>query len=98
MLLHAFAKVNLGLRVLGKRPDGYHELRTVFQSIDWCDDIRIESSERFQFSASEGPQDESNLVVRAVRAFESVSGLKRTCLNSLEEEYSIRRRTRGWKC
>ena len=31
--LRAFAKLNLGLRVLYRRPDGYHELRTVFQTI-----------------------------------------------------------------
>src|SRR5215475_2526479 len=70
MRLRAFAKINLDLRILGKRPDGYHELRTVFQAIDWFDEIEIEAADRFVFSATEGPQDETNLVVRAVRAFE----------------------------
>ena len=43
MRVRAFAKINLSLRVLGQRPDGYHELRTVFQSIALHDtlDIRI---------------------------------------------------------
>ena len=36
-----FAKVNLGLRVLGRRPDGYHEIRTVFQSVELCDDVNV---------------------------------------------------------
>ncbi|PWT99589.1 MAG: 4-(cytidine 5'-diphospho)-2-C-methyl-D-erythritol kinase [Terriglobia bacterium] len=39
--VRALAKINLDLRVLGKRPDGYHELRTVFQTISLSDTIRI---------------------------------------------------------
>src|SRR5690349_7786994 len=35
--VRALAKINLDLRVLGKRPDGYHELRTVFQTISLSD-------------------------------------------------------------
>ena len=38
----ALAKVNLGLKVLNKRPDGYHELRTVFQTVSLADSIDIE--------------------------------------------------------
>jgi 4-diphosphocytidyl-2-C-methyl-D-erythritol kinase len=37
----AFAKINLELRVLHKRPDGYHELRTVYQTISLADDLEI---------------------------------------------------------
>jgi 4-diphosphocytidyl-2-C-methyl-D-erythritol kinase len=40
--LRSFAKINLDLRVLNKRPDGYHELRTVFQTISLADTIDIE--------------------------------------------------------
>src|ERR1700690_3682525 len=39
--VRALAKVNLELRVLGRRPDGYHELRTVFQTISLADTIDI---------------------------------------------------------
>ena len=39
--VRALAKINLDLRVLGKRPDGYHELRTIFQTISLADDIEI---------------------------------------------------------
>ena len=39
--LRAYAKVNLGLRVLYKRPDGYHELRTVFQTTSLADEITL---------------------------------------------------------
>jgi 4-diphosphocytidyl-2-C-methyl-D-erythritol kinase len=40
--LHAFAKINLGLRILGKRRDGYHEIRTLYQTIDLHDDLEVE--------------------------------------------------------
>jgi len=39
--VRALAKINLDLRVLGKRPDGYHELRTIFQTISLADSIEI---------------------------------------------------------
>ena len=39
--VRAYAKVNLGLEVLGPRQDGYHELRTIFQTIDLHDDIAL---------------------------------------------------------
>jgi len=78
MLLRAFAKVNLDLRILGLRPDGYHEVRTTLQTIEWFDEIRIELADRFEFVSSggthESPNDASNLVVRAVREFESAIG------------------------
>jgi 4-diphosphocytidyl-2-C-methyl-D-erythritol kinase len=75
MLLQAFAKVNLDLRVVGRRPDRYHEVRTILQSIDWYDEIRIDAAEAFDFVAHGGPAGEENLVMRAVRAFERLSGI-----------------------
>jgi 4-diphosphocytidyl-2-C-methyl-D-erythritol kinase len=40
--LHSFAKINLGLEITGKRADGYHNLRTLFQTIDLSDELRLE--------------------------------------------------------
>ena len=76
MLLRAFAKINLDLRILGRRDDGYHELKTIFQAVDWWDEILLEPAERFEFSAPGTPQDETNLVVRAVRAYEQLAGIR----------------------
>lgn len=66
--VRAFAKVNLTLRVLGTRPDGYHELRTVFQSVALSDRLRFEvAAGPFRISSNEPgcPTDESNLVWQA---------------------------------
>ena len=41
ILLHSPAKLNLYLKVIRKRPDGYHELKTIFERIDLADDIRL---------------------------------------------------------
>lgn len=71
----AFAKVNLRLDVLGKRPDGYHELRTIFQTISLYDEVRLRVSDKpgislviqgNQLLAQEPVQ--KNLVYRAVDA------------------------------
>src|SRR5216110_2801174 len=75
MLLRAFAKINLDLRILGRRDDGYHEIKTIFQAVDWCDEILLEPSSRFEFSAPGTPEDETNLIVRAVRAYERLAGI-----------------------
>ena len=66
----AFAKINLELSVLGRRPDGYHAVHTLLQATDLHDEIWVSPSEQFRFTSSREPADESNLVVRAVRAFE----------------------------
>ena len=39
--LHAFAKINAGLKILGRRPDGYHEIRTIYQTIALHDRLEI---------------------------------------------------------
>ena len=71
----AFAKINLRLDILGKRADGYHELRTIFQTLSLHDDIRLRTSKQPGISltiqgntalASEPVQ--TNLAYRAVDA------------------------------
>ena len=74
MRLQAFAKINLDLQVLGLREDGYHEVRTVLQTIDWADEIRIEAADRFEFIEHGLSAGDDNLVVKAARAFESLTG------------------------
>jgi 4-diphosphocytidyl-2-C-methyl-D-erythritol kinase len=63
------AKINLDLRVLGKRADGYHELRTIFQTISLADtlDLAFTPARRTAIELTDSAQIEDNLVVRAAR-------------------------------
>lgn len=74
MQLQAFAKINLDLRVLSRRDDGYHEVRTILQTIDWSDQIYIEPADQFTFVERGIDAGEDNLVVKAVRCFEQLTG------------------------
>ncbi len=69
----AFAKINLTLDVLGKRQDGYHDLRSVMQTISIRDDIEIDLDTGKPWTLSctkEGiPCDERNLAWKAARVF-----------------------------
>jgi len=67
--VRALAKINLDLRVLGKRPDGYHELRTIFQTISLADtlDIEFTRARRTEITLDDALQIEDNLVIRAAR-------------------------------
>lgn len=73
--LPSFAKINWSLRILGRRPDGYHEISTILQTISLHDDIHFELSDdgRIVLScdASDIPTDDQNLIVRAAAALKS---------------------------
>lgn len=69
----AYAKLNLTLDVLNKRPDGYHELKSVMQTISLCDDIQIDidTNKPWNLSCSNSkiPEDTSNLAWKAAEVF-----------------------------
>lgn len=76
----AWAKVNLGLRILDRRPDGFHELRTVFQTISLADRVEVETTPgsgvvSLTCPGVAGP-DEDNLAFRAARAWLDLAGAK----------------------
>ncbi len=66
----AHAKINWMLRVTGRRPDGYHDLETIFQTISLHDTLRFASAKALSLQCDQPgiPSDESNLVMRAARA------------------------------
>lgn len=62
------AKINIGLNVLEKRPDGYHNLETIFFPVKLADALEVVEADKFAFSSSGieiGGKAESNLVVKA---------------------------------
>lgn len=69
--VRSYAKINLGLEVLGVRQDGYHELRTLFQSVDLHDDLslRLAPGGRITLHCEhpEVPNGDANLACRAAR-------------------------------
>ncbi len=73
--LQAAAKINLFLDILGKRPDGYHDLELVMQSVNLYDTVTLETERLLQnpirliCSDPTLPQDESNIAYKAAMAF-----------------------------
>ncbi len=72
--VQANAKINLGLRITGRREDGYHTLSTIFQEIDLSDELVFIESEEFGFSCSDPtlPTDDTNLCVIAYKRMKSL--------------------------
>ena len=74
----AFAKINLRLDILGKRPDGYHELRTIFQTISLHDELWLRSSRKPGISlAIHGNERLSREPVAKNLVYRAVDALKR---------------------
>jgi 4-diphosphocytidyl-2-C-methyl-D-erythritol kinase len=74
------AKINLGLHVLRRRPDGYHDLATVFHRIGWADTVRVEPAADGSLSMTCSdpnlPTDEGNLCLQAARALANAYGVE----------------------
>eukprot|EP00466_Bigelowiella_natans_P002035 jgi/Bigna1/55737/estExt_Genewise1Plus.C_680068 len=83
------SKINLFLRIIGKRPDGFHDLGSLFQAISLGDDLKISKlaenvPDEFSCNMPGVPTDDSNLVIRAANLFRERTGVKhglRICLN-----------------
>src|SRR5260370_18028500 len=74
----AFAKVNLRLDILGKRPDAYHELRTIFQTISLHDELRLRPSKNSEICLT--IQGNESLLLEPVRknlVYAAVDALRR---------------------
>lgn len=90
LTLPAPAKLNLMLHILGRREDGYHELQTLFQFLDYADELTFAVRDDGVIKLHtefEGVPHDSNLIVRAAKNFrnnpaprwESISGSKKSC-------------------
>ena len=75
----AYAKVNLGLDVLRRREDGYHEVRMIMQTVDLYDDLNISKTKDQKISITANlkflPVDENNLIYKAAKLFLDTCGI-----------------------
>lgn len=74
---HAPAKLNLFLHITGRRPDGYHNLQTVFQILDYGDQLAFEVRQDgriCRMNEVEGVAEEDDLVVRAAKVLQKEAG------------------------
>ena len=79
------AKINLGLNVLRKRTDGYHDLATVFHPIGWADTLAADRADTISLTCTDTtlPRGEDNLVVRAARLVKAFYGVNRGAIMHL---------------
>lgn len=78
LTLKSPAKLNLFLKVLGRRPDGYHDIASLFQAISLCDTLHFALSGEDQLECSEPslPAGKSNLIWKAADLFRQKTGLQ----------------------
>lgn len=79
MIVFPNAKINVGLNVLRRRDDGYHDIETVMVPVQWCDVLEIVPSQGIEssltvYNAQFDCPAEKNLVMKALRAVEQVAG------------------------
>lgn len=75
---NAYAKLNISLDVTGKRPDGFHDMLMVMQTISLCDEVTVTLCDGESFAETNLhfiPGDERNLAVKAASAFFKASGM-----------------------
>jgi 4-diphosphocytidyl-2-C-methyl-D-erythritol kinase len=93
--LPAFAKINLRLDVMGKRPDGYHELRTVFQALSLHDTLELALTKKpgitLEVSDAALPAGPENLVWRALEAIGREIGYTGGVAAKLEKQIPVAR-------
>lgn len=75
--LNSPAKINLFLRVVGKRSDGFHELSSLFQAIDLMDVLTFEKSHEDRLTCTDPtlPTNQNNLVLKALNLFRQKTGI-----------------------
>ncbi|MES2624944.1 MAG: 4-(cytidine 5'-diphospho)-2-C-methyl-D-erythritol kinase [Pseudomonadota bacterium] len=89
LTLPAPAKLNLFLHITGRRPDGYHNLQTLFQLLDYGDELTFDHSDSaaIRFSCNNSLlETEDNLVVKAARLLQTTLGIKHGCVIHLDKK------------
>lgn len=90
IILKAYAKINLGLDVLRRREDGYHDVRMIMQSVSLYDKLTLKKLSRDEISMSSNvaalPNNEKNLVYRAIHLIKTEYGISGGVRAELEKK------------
>ena len=72
------AKINIGLYIINKRPDGFHNIETIFYPLSLFDEIRFHKSDKFSFNSNDDNlnKEKSNLIIKAKELLENKLGIK----------------------
>ena len=92
IIIKSCAKINLGLRIVNKREDGFHNIETIFYPLHLCDKITFEIAPKFSFTTDNillQNESDSNLIVKSVRALEQLSGKSINVAISLDKNIPI---------
>ena len=92
MLCKAYAKINLGLRVIRKREDGFHDIETIFHRINLFDELTLDPSPKaisITCSNPALPTDGNNLCWKAVETLRSVVGTEKGALIYLKKNIPV---------
>lgn len=91
MQVTAPAKINLALDVIARRPDGYHQVDLIMQSIELSDQLTLEPAGEIELSCNRPdiPADESNLAWRAARLLQEISGSTRGVRIEIEKRIPV---------
>jgi 4-diphosphocytidyl-2-C-methyl-D-erythritol kinase len=86
-ILPSFAKINLSLRVFGKRADGFHEICTVFQTVSLCDYLTFSESDELVLTCDDRkiPTGDGNLIVKAAKLLRENYAVKKGAKIHLEK-------------
>ncbi len=90
VVVHCYAKINLTLEILGKRADGYHEVRSVMQTIGLADRLEVSPAAELSFACSDAAlATPDNLVYRAARLLQAEYGVRRGAALQLEKRIPV---------
>jgi len=89
VLIQANAKINLDLRILGRRKDGFHLIESTFQSIDLADFLFIEKAKKDKLTGAKICPDSQNIILRAKQSLEKFCKKKLICRIHLQKTIPI---------
>jgi 4-diphosphocytidyl-2-C-methyl-D-erythritol kinase len=80
LIVKSKAKINIGLNIINKRPDGFHNIETIFYPINLFDEIRFTKSDLFSFSSNDDIliKEKTNLIIKSKEVLENYLGLQLT--------------------